>query len=847
MVASANSLSASQCDYYLSLTSEGGDDGYFGSGMEPAGYWLGSGTSELGLWARVQAADLRQLFLGFGLDGNALVRNAGADDRRAAVDLTLSAPKSVSCLFGISDASVRHQVEQAHRAAVEAALRYFEENFAFCRFGKAGEERVKAQIIAAVFEHGSARAAKANVPAPQLHSHALIANIGITADGRTSALDTSAIFYQKMLLGAYYRCELGHQLQQRLGLALDRQRTWFEVKDVPRQVCEHFSARRKEILEHLDAKGFATAQAAAVAALETRQAKEQLPRHELMAKWREAAAELGFGQEQVDRLIGRNQQRNPAHELNEALDAAVKRLTAGQSHFTQAELLRATLEESQGRGLSSNRVENEVRAALEQSPELVRLGRRGEELRYTSQEMLRIEERMLANAERLHARSSIGIDFRTVAEVLNAQPLLNDEQRKAIVRVTTGTDLEIVVGWAGTGKSTMLHAAREVWEREGMNVIGATLSGKAAEGLEQSAGIKSHTIAKLFGSEELGHVGDFEKASPNNARRRAAPTLDRNSVLVIDEAGMVGTRQMEKIVAACERAGARLVLVGDPGQLQAIEAGGPMKSLAERYGCAELTTIVRQRDEWARNAVKDLAVGDAGTALRRYAERGLLHIERDRHAAIESLVSAYVKDGLEAKQIQGKLAFAATNLEAGIINNEIQRERLAAGMLGRGIEVGSGHLHEGDRILFTRNSGPLGVKNGTLGTVESINLWDRVLSVKLDGDDRHDLVHVPLETYDHVRSAYAITVHRGQGITLERDAYVLAGGGMTDRHLAYVQCSRAKQNTHVFCDRLEAGEELERLAKSMSRDRSKDLAVDIPRQPERAPEPCHEHGHQLTR
>jgi ATP-dependent exoDNAse (exonuclease V) alpha subunit len=265
-----------------------------------------------------------------------------------------------------------------------------------------------------------------------------------------------------------------------------------------------------------------------------------------------------------------------------------------------------------------------------------------------------------------------------------------------------------------------------------------------------------------------------------------------------------------------------------------------LASLAQRFGHAEITSIVRQRDPWARQAVAEFSRGEAAKGLLRYAERGLVHVAKTAEQAIRTLVSTYAKDGLGAECVRDKCIFASTNREASNINQRVQRERLSAGELGRRVQVGSSYLHEQDRVLFTRNNRVLGVKNGMLGTVEHVDFLGRSLAIRLDGHQRR-LVRVSLKHYEHLQPGYAITTHRGQGCTTT-NAFVLVGAN-TDLHLSYVAMSRARGETRIFCDRREAGDELEHLAKSMARDRSKDLAHDVLR----TQEPTHEYGRQLGR
>jgi ATP-dependent exoDNAse (exonuclease V) alpha subunit len=291
---------------------------------------------------------------------------------------------------------------------------------------------------------------------------------------------------------------------------------------------------------------------------------------------------------------------------------------------------------------------------------------------------------------------------------------------------------------------------------------------------------------------------------------------------VIDEAGMVGTRQLARLVDHTLRSDALLVCCGDHRQLQSVSAGGSFKSLGERLGKAELTHITRQKEEWARQAVRRVVEGDAASALKEFADRGLLTVADDRTAAMRELVAAWRTCG--AADPERHLIFAGTNEEAARLNRLCQAERRAAGhVAGPGVLVGHDAFQPGDRVLFTRNDRSVGVKNGSLGTVTAADPALQALRVRLDGGPD---VLVPLETYDHVRLGYAVTTHKGQGVTVDH-AYVLAGGPMTDRELAYVQLSRARESTRVFVDRAEAGERLGDLARAMERSRPQELAHDV--------------------
>ena len=268
-------------------------------------------------------------------------------------------------------------------------------------------------------------------------------------------------------------------------------------------------------------------------------------------------------------------------------------------------------------------------ARVEASPELVRLGvdGRGRE-RFTTREMLETERAMERAAAAIGGRDQHRVLLTTGWRVLKAAERggleLGDEQRAAYRHVTAGADLALVVGYAGTGKSAMLGVARAAWEAQGYTVRGAALSGIAAEGLEAGSGIASRTLASL----------EF-------AWKDGRDQLTSRDVLVVDEAGLVGSRQMARVLSAAEAAGARVVLVGDAEQLQAIEAGAAFRALAERHGAAEIGEVRRQRAEWQRNATRELATARTETALERYEAAGMVQGHATQDAARAALVEGW--------------------------------------------------------------------------------------------------------------------------------------------------------------------------------------------------------------
>lgn len=823
-------LSGGQGNYYLALAR----DDYYLKGGEPPGQWLGEGAKSLRLAGNVDGKALKELLKGYSPDGNeALIQGAGSEKHQPGWDLTFSCPKSVSVLWSQADSAVRNAIQEAQTAAVQEALNYLQEAAAFTRRGKGGHTREETKLVVATFDHGTSRAQD-----PQLHTHCLILNVGVREDGTTGTILSQPLYAHKLAAGAVYRAELSNQLEKRLGLELTRERTWFEVKGVPESIIGEFSKRREAILHALDDRGASGAKAAAKLTLATREAKEHLPRSELLSAWQEMGRIHRFTADDVNALLMKQGHR---HDLAARAVAAVREaadlITRQSSHFPERELVRRAAEAAQGIGVPASVLRHVVKEELRRSPELVSLGREKGEIHYTTREMLALEAKLLENVSGLRSLPSRPLSEKTVASV---ELGLDSEQRHALRHITQSKgSIQVVSGLAGTGKTSMLRAAREAFEGVGFHVIGACLSGKAAEGLESGSGIKTSTIAKLIGIPELGYRGDLEKTPLDHLASRAreivrgavgktpleADTirLSSKTVLVVDEAGMVGTRQLEKLTEKVLTAGAKLVLCGDERQLQAIEAGGPFASLGHRLGRATLSDIKRQREPWAKEAVRQFAEGNARAALRDYASRGLVSVTDDRKEAMGSLVKCWKEKG-GSKSPKEHLILSSTNSEVTQLNRLAQAERRMSGGLGRqSLRVNSDDIHRGDRVLFTRNSKRFAVENGCLGTVLGVDAKLGTLTVKLD---KGSLALIPVKDYSHLRLGYAVTAYKSQGHTVE-NSYVLLGGTCQDRELSYVQASRARGTTRFFIDKLEAGDDLKELIKQAERSRRKDLSHDI--------------------
>lgn len=513
-----------------------------------------------------------------------------------------------------------------------------------------------------------------------------------------------------------------------------------------------------------------------------------------------SAGDIEADRAELHREIARNNGARIIADPSVALDA----ITHQQSTFTGRDIAKFAHRHSDG-------IEqfNQVMGAIGNAPDLVELGkdRRGED-RFTTKQMIETEQRLHRAAERidLDERHAVSDAHReaVLAQAGQRGLVLSGEQTDALAHITDGHGLGVVVGFAGTGKSAMLGVARQAWAAAGYEVRGAALSGIAAENLEGGSGISSRTIASMEHS--WGQGRDL---------------LTARDVLVIDEAGMVGTRQLERVLSHAADAGAKIVLVGDPQQLQAIEAGAAFRSLHERHGGIEIGQVRRQREDWQRDATRDLATGRIGAAINAYDTQGMVHQAATRDDARAELVERWDRDR-QAHPEASRIILTHTNDEVRALNNAARERMRAAGDLGDDVQVsverGARAFASGDRVMFLRNERGLGVKNGTLGIVEEVSTHS--MTVRADDDT---LVHFDLKDYAHIDHGYAATIHKAQGMTVDR-THVLATPGL-DAHGSYVALSRHRDSMdlHYGADDFSTRDRLER---TLSRDRAKDMASD---------------------
>jgi conjugative relaxase-like TrwC/TraI family protein len=851
--------------------------------------------------SQVSREHLRALLAGFSPRNPEipLVQQQKNRKRQPGWDLCFSAPKSVSVLWSQADPETRSKIQQAQERAVRDALGYLEKTALVTRTGRGGQVHQRAEGgFFALFEHGTSRAHD-----PQLHTHVIAVNLCVGADGETRTIHSRDLYTHKMAAGALYRASLSQRLGEELGLKTYRPtdkvtvlgktikvpRAWYEVRGVPQKTCDRFSQRSAMIEELASLYGWSSPEVKAHMAEATREHKGHINREESFEIWAKQGETMGFGPRQAARVMaratpGKKVAPDQFQKASEAVLFRVKeRLDHQAAYFSKQDVVRAVAEESQGRGIGAADV---MRLSEGLVAELVEIDT-GDPLRplYMTERMHTLEEDLLAEADELRDRHAHTVAGRHVEraiekvekelqDVHGKEARLSKEQLQVLHHVVENPSaLTLVQGLAGTGKTSVLKAARIAWEAAGYDVVGLAVSGKASLNLEQTTGIKSRSLYQTLKLVDRGLWEEGKDAAWRMSRvagynlktsikyPRLSPLkkkqinpdgperlkFTRRTIVVADEASMINSEDWKELQGHVKESGAKLVPVGDRHQVQSIGAGGPFSSLLDKHEHATLTTIQRQKHAWMREAIQSLAEGDVLHALSLYAEHDSFAIEKTKTAAIDALVRDWSMG--HTRDLSETIVITSTNEESRAINTKIQTLRGVMGHVGvGGVKNAAGdRLRAHDRVLFTKNDGQMGVCNGDLGTIINIErprgvmgaakvhvLLDRHKDIGLFPTRSGPLIpllkaphiiSVDLKHYKNIELGYALTTHKVQGATVDK-AYVLGSDIMQDKEQTYTQLSRVRDDVRMYLTEAEAGEGLTDFVQSVSQSREKQLGVD---------------------
>ena len=695
-----------------------------GPGSGPAPFWIGRGPELLGLGDLAEREHVERLARGLHpITGEALVKGAGRE-HVMGVDMTFSAPKDFSAIFAGADEPTRGKLLAAMREATAATMEHAEA-VAVTRHGQGGlDKRLARATASAAYTHFANRANE-----PQLHQHVLALNLGLREDGTWSSLEQRGVFERKLALGALWRADLACRVRD-LGFEVEPDGPYFKIRGVEDFQREAMSSRTREIDESLRASGESGSAARRKAALTTRAGKSEPPLPELLASFRKLADGLGLTAQAVAAMRAPGREQVP-FELDRA--AVLAELMESKSCAASFDALSLICEKAMGRW-SAAQCLAELEAFM-RSEGIVHLGQT-EQLAevFTSkatQDLERgISERISeGRLDAAHAipRALVSAEFDALesqlSEKLGAPVSLAQQRDAAMAIACEHGDCKLIEGWAGSGKTTLLRATAKAWAAAGLTVTGCCQSASAAQNLAREADIPSRTIASLLLSLESGKT-----------------KLSAKSVLVLDEAGLVGSREFGLLQDAARRAGAKMVCVGDAKQLQPIAAGGIFGALCRIHGKAEISNIQRQRTDvepmlawldgqartgravgparvatirelpadvqveaieavcasdaklsrafsrwrdrydhqWMRQVVESFAKGDAREALDAMDARGRLRLTSGRDQLLGELISAWSSD---RAPISAKLMVAATRADVSELNAMARASRVDAGSI----------------------------------------------------------------------------------------------------------------------------------------------------------------------
>ncbi len=845
-------------DYYAGHEDTGQEDRAGGAGdgtaVVPQSRWHGSPQmlAALGLppKGRVDRGDLLAMMRGVSpVDGEALRPAGGNGTRVAGIDMTFSAPKSVSALWAVGSPYERARIEAAHTRAVAGTIERTERDVELVRTRTGGELQwqLAERLVAAEFIHTSSRLTReqetGGVPDPQLHSHVVVLGAE-RGDGRFAAVDSRELFRTARANGAWYRAELAYNLQ-RLGLETEggtgRDGRYFEIKGVPRSLAERWSARSADI--DRAAREFRTRYGREPRAGElgsitvgTRGTKTQAAAVGVDAAWRAVGEEHGLSRGQVRGLYAKRERTAvPTRDLAQRL---LVDMTRDRSMISERDLYARAFELSAGDCHPSEA--QPVMRKLARTGELVAL----EGGMWTTRE-LREREQQTVELASTRAHESAAPVRRETLEQAQAQTereiggRLSAEQRAALQRITGRGGVSVMVGEAGTGKGVVLAAASDAWQREGYQMIGTAIAGATAERLAAEARLeRSFTTDGLIGKVERG-----------------SERIDSKTVVVMDEAGMADTRRLSRMAELTAERESKLVLVGDSAQLSPIGAGGLFGELRDKVPSAQLREVHRARNEWERQAWAQVREGQSEHALAAYQARERLHITDTREQAAKQMASDWNWARFENPQGRTVMLTDASNKELDRINAMAQEHRAANGELGPDrvpLPDRPYGLATGDHVIFTAALYPPGqerVHNGTLGTILDTTK-DGALTIQTTGAKQRE-VKVDTQEFQDLRLAYAQHVYKAQGLTAER-ALVLTGGWQTDRERAYVALTRARERTDIYVSREDLGEQsvdtaaIERLGQAMAKSHEQQASITHPlAEREREADPTAERGEHI--
>jgi conjugative relaxase-like TrwC/TraI family protein len=741
--------------YYLEAVAAGRED-HRRPGQEPDGVWLGRASDALGLGGSVAAADLEAVLAGADPASGAVLNPAQDRVRVAGFDLTFAAPKSVSLCFALGNPAAADQVRLAHESAVAAAVGYLEREAITARRGSGdGRHSIRVDgVVGAAFLHRTSRA-----PDPHLHTHVVVANVVEGSDGRWTAFDARGLYAHARTAGFLYQAHLRHELRRRLGLEWGAQRAGTaDIKGIDRSVVQAFSRRRREIEARLADEGRSGPRSARVAQLATRSGKDlDVSFETLVGEWRARAEASGLGRRQLAAAMTAGKTRSGPAEGGVATEDWIRSivgpdgLTASASTFARRDVVRACCSALRD-GAEVRRIEALADAVLSSAlVRAVQLGadpRHAEEARWTTPEVLAAEHALVASARRRVQDGVAVAEPAALESALLLRPQLPSTQSAAVRQLLcSGAGVIVATGSRWAGCTDALDAARDGWQSCGLRVTASAPGPEQAADLEAVTGIETTPLADALAQLE----------APDG------PALPAD-VLVVHDAGRLGAATLGAVLDGADRAGTKVVVLGELRQLRSADAG-VFRRLGESLGSIAL-------DAPRATAPTEPIIGNGWVQV---VDRGT-----DGGAVVVGSSAPAVRQRVVADWWAGRQAgrepamVASTRREIDALNAAARAELIAAGHLGESMTVGRREVAVGDRVLIGRGGRGDGVVTGSRATVTGVEVERQVLELRTDQGPTLSMTAATARTVE-LRHAYATTVREARKVRPDR-ALVIGEG-----------------------------------------------------------------------
>jgi hypothetical protein len=787
--------------------------------------------------------------------GETLVSQKCGKGRRPGYDMTQSAPKWVSVLWSQADPETRKQIEAMVIAAAKQGVDALNAYAGSTTSGAQGKERIDCKYAAALYldltgrpvdakgdllpekkihlamnEALGAKELEAYIDC-QLHVHTLLPNVVLCADGRYRKVEGSILFQWQGVMAETFHASLAEQLQA-AGFVINNEleKVAFGIDGIPEAAIFGFSKRTGQIEQNKAKENFDAVADLDIARkllqkikTDGRMAHTDASKEAIEAQWEARGKLYGFGKDQCAILIAEANARKAAGIVIEQptladAKAVLDKLLETESVISDAKFRAACLGMFTGSGTVAD-----INALVDESirTHAVVLGREGSTQVISSEEMVTIEKGMIRIAKDYKAKGdwskadvkeAIRANYDKMLKA-SGKRMSRQQIRAAHFLLDFDGGVLCLEGRAGAGKSFLINVLQELanspaGKKAGIELIGTSISWAASRNLADEGGISAAAaVADFIARLESGKL-----------------VLKRGGIVVVDEAGIVGSRDMYKILAAAEKAGARVILAGDTRQISSVSAGGAFSAIVRTNGSFTLNEVRRQEAQWDKEAGLAISEGKADEALKAYAEHDRIHISGSRNEALKAMFDAYIQQS-EAEPEQSQLMIAKTNKDVAELNAMAHAARQRGGQVGEDVPVtvmiekkeSEIKIGVGDVIQFRVKSNPVDivtkgqapesgqVYNRTRARIEKIEGAgkDATLTVRLfEGDKLRDKV-LTISGKDfrngllNLDLAYCMTVDSAQGQTYD-NSFVMGAG--YDRARAYVACTRHRKNLKVFGD-----------------------------------------------